>query len=72
MLNVPSHQTYTMMQKIMIGLNENFNHYPAYIFVQKMSSAYYVYCVYSDALRANFIREANTINLDQTVPNGAV
>ena len=38
------------------------------IFVQKMSSAYYICCIYSNAFQTNFITEANNINPDQTAP----
>ena len=35
-------------------------------------SAYYICCVYSNALQTNSITEANTMNPDQTAPKGAV
>ena len=37
-------------------------------FVQKMSSAYYICCIYSNALQTYFITEANTMNADKTAP----
>ena len=42
-----------------------------YIFVLKISSAYYVCCMNSNALQNIFAMEANTMNPDQTVPKGA-
>ena len=39
-----------------------------FFFVQEMLSAFYVCCIYSNALQTNFIMEANTMNLDQTAP----
>ena len=42
------------------------NPYPANIFVQKMSSAYEVCCINSNALKT--IKEANRMNQDQTAP----
>ena len=49
----------------------HFNPYSASYFVQKMSSAYNICCIYSNALQTNFIMEANTMNPDQTAPNGS-
>ena len=46
--------------------------YSGNIFVQKMLSAYYACCIFSNALQSNFIMEANTTNSDQTAPKGAV
>ena len=40
---------------------------PSNFLAQKRLSTYYVCCIYSNALQANLITEANTINLDQTV-----
>ena len=39
-----------------------------YFFVLKMLSAYYICCIYLNALETTFIMEANTINPDQTAP----
>ena len=33
-----------------------------------MLSAYYVCCIYSNALQTNFIMKANSVNLAQTAP----
>ena len=49
----------------------HFNPYSANNFVQKMSSAYNICCIYSNALQTNFIIEANTMNPDQTAPKGS-
>ena len=38
------------------------------IFVKKILSAYYICCIYSDALQNSFAMEANTMNPDQTAP----
>ena len=38
-------------------------------FVQKMSSADYVCCIYSNALQTNFIMDAITMNPYQIAPN---
>ena len=32
-------------------------------------SAYYICCIYSNALQTNFITETNTMNPDQTAPD---
>ena len=50
------------------------NPHPAdvFFFVQKTASAYYVCCMYSNALQTNFIMEANTKNPDQTSLKGGV
>ena len=37
-----------------------------------MLSAYYICCIYSNALQNTFVMEANTMNPDQTAPKGAV
>ena len=34
-----------------------------------MMYAYYVRCIYSNALKTNFITEENTMNPDQTAPS---
>ena len=45
------------------------NVYPDYFFfAKKRSSAHYVCCICSNALKTNFIMEANTMNPDQTAP----
>ena len=38
------------------------------VFVLKMSYAYYIWCIYPNALKKTFTVEANTINPDQTAP----
>ena len=38
-------------------------------YVQKISSAFYVCCIYSNAIQTSFITEAKTMNLDKTAPN---
>ena len=43
-----------------------------FCFYPEMSSACYVYFIYTNALSTNFITEANTMNPDQTAPLGAV
>ena len=40
--------------------------------VLKMSSAYHICCMYLNALETTFIMKANTMNSDQTAPQGAV
>ena len=42
--------------------------YLANMFFQKIQSAYYVCCIYSNAFESNFISEANTMDHDQTAP----
>ena len=49
-----------------------FNPYPAYIFVLKMASAYYVCCINLNALQNTFIMEANTMNSDQKEQSGFI
>ena len=41
-------------------------------FDQKISSAYYICCICSNALKTNFITKTNTMNPDQTAPMGTV
>ena len=48
-----------------------FDYYPANIFVQKMPSALYICCIYSNVLKIYFITDANTMNPDQTAPKGS-
>ena len=50
-----------------IWVNLSLNLYPANIFALKMSSAYYVCCIYSNALQNTFTMEENTMNPDQTL-----
>ena len=50
------------------SVNYVFNHYPATIFVLKMSSAVYVCCIYSSAFRLDIFMEANNMNTDQSAP----
>ena len=40
-----------------------------YLFVQKKSSVYHVYCIYSNAFHTYFNNEANTMSPDQTSPD---
>ena len=37
------------------------NPYPVHIFVLKLSAAYYICCIYLNALEPTFIMEANTM-----------
>ena len=48
------------------------NPYPANIFCCEYASAYYVCCIYPNALKTILIIEANIMNHDQTAPTGAV
>ena len=52
--------------------NTILNLYPAFFFIQKISSAYYTGCLYLNALQTNLILEANIMNTDQTTPKGTV
>ena len=61
-----------LITKLIYDTVNPLNHEPAIIFVQKMLSAYYICSIYSNALQANFIMDANTMNPDQTAPKGAV
>ena len=47
--------------------------FPTSIFVRKKASSYYCYisCIFSNGLQNTFIMEANTMNPDQTAPEGA-
>ena len=46
-----------------------FNPYPAIIFIlKKMSSAYYLCCIYSNALQKKITMEASTMDPVQTAP----
>ena len=45
----------------------NIKPYPANIFVQKVSSAYNICCIYLNAFWATFIMAENTMSPDQTV-----
>ena len=42
------------------------------LFEVKISSAYYVCCIFSNAIQNTSTTEANTMNPDQTAPKGAV
>ena len=52
---------------------DGLNFYPATtFFVLKMSSAFYVCCIYSSALQTRLFMEANNMNPYQTASKGAI
>ena len=67
---VPDHSLHCLVTKIQFKINLQVKLILILLisFVQKMSSIYiYNFCIYSNALLANFIMEENTMNPEQKV-----
>ena len=53
------------LHTLILGPYVIYNPYAAIFFVKKISSAYYIFCIYSNVLQTNTI-ESNTLDPDQT------